>query len=193
MKAKFLIVLLMFLAVTTYSQTLDLRELNKEIAPMGLQFAMPTGYQSIQTLHNRDLHYSFALLNADSTMEVRYSFFSIKPLLKRYKKELKAKRIMLNPDSLHVGLMLSNGKSMTNGIIPVIEKLSADSVKRFNADYAGTSSFEYLCEFGKGYRYGQFVCIHKDKKADVIISFLSNDKKRYADLMAIPYYALTFK
>ena len=193
MKTRFLAVLLTFVAISTQSQTLVLKKLKKELKPLGLQFVMPLGYQVKQTVHNRDLHYSFAIINYDSTMEIRYSFFPLKPLVIKYKNALKAKKIVTKPDSLYVGLMKANGMSMTNGIIPKIEEISTDTAKRFNADYAGNSDFEFLCEFGKGYKYGKFICLHKKSVADVIITFMSNEKKTLADLMAISLYALTFK
>lgn len=193
MKTRLLAVIFTFMAISTQSQTLELKNFKKELKPLGLQFIIPVGYQVKQTVHNKDLHYSFAIINSDSTMEIRYSLFPLKPHIINYKKALKAKKIVTNPDSLYVGLMKANGKSMTNGIIPEIEEILPDTIKSFNADYAGTSTFEFLCEFGKGYKYGQFICLHKKSVADVIITFMSNEKKTHADLTAIPLYALTFK
>ena len=193
MKTRFLAIVLSFFALAVHSQTLTLKTFTEDAAKLGLRFVMPSGYHIKETLSNRDLQYSFAIINSDSTMEVRYSFFPLKPLLKKYALAKKAKKIMINPDSIYLGLMKANSMSMTNGIIPDVNEVPSEIANGFNADYVGTHSFEFMCEFGKGYIYGQFLCLHKKSVADVIITFMSNDIKTHADLMAIPYYALTFK
>jgi len=195
MKKILAITFLTFFAINTYCQTLTLEEFQKQAAKSGLQFKMPSGYKIKEIKENRDLQYSFAIINSEGTMEVRYSLFPMQQMLEEYEKSKKDPNvIMINPNKLYVGLMTANGMNMTNGIMPNIGDFPTEAVKKeFNADYGGNSFFEFNCEFGKGYKYGQFVCLHKENVADVIITFMSNDRYTHSDLMNIPFHSLTFK
>lgn len=65
--------------------------------------------------------------------------------------------------------------------------------EEFNADDGGSSFFRFNCEFGKNYKYGQMVYLHKDNVADVIITYMSNDASTHSDLMMESFHALKFK
>ncbi len=186
---------LTFFAINSYCQTLTLKEFQKEAALSGLQFNMPSGYKIKEIKDNGDLQYSFAIINSEGTMEVRYSIFPMKEMLNEYEKSKKDPNVtMVNPNNIHIGIMNANGLNMTGGKMVDIGDFPSQAVKKeFNADYGGNGFFEFNCEFGKGYKYGQFVCLHKENVADVIITFMSNDKNTHSDLMDIPFHALTFK
>ena len=128
-------------------------------------------------------------------MEVRYSLFPMKQMLANYEKSKNnPNEIMVNPNNIYVGIMSTNGLNMTGGKMVEIGDFPSKAVKKeFNADYGGNGFFEFNCEFGKGYKFGQFVCLHKENVADVIITFMSNDRNTHSDLMDIPFHALTFK
>jgi hypothetical protein len=193
MKIRFFALVFSFLTLTVHSQSFTVKSFNKKVSKLGLQFKMPEGFHTKEAVPNRDLQYSFAIINSDSTLEIRYSLFPLKPFLEKYKKDEKAKKVTINPDSIYIGLMKTNGLTMTKGILPEIKTVPLDKAKVFNADFAGTNCFDFMCEFGKGYKYGQFLCLHKRNKADVIITFMSNDIKIHSDLIKGPFYALTFK
>ena len=193
MKIRLLAIFLLFISQTVNSQTLNSKAFSKEATRLGMQFIMPAGYLIKKTVPNRDLHYSFAITNPDSTIDVRYSLFPLKPLLKKYKTDKKFKKVTINPDSIYFGLMKANGMSMTNGAIPDIKEIPLEKAVKFNADFAVTHSFEFICEFGKGYKYGQFICLHKKSVADIIITFMSNKIDTFEDLIVAPFYSLTFR
>lgn len=195
MKKILSITFITFFAINTYCQTLTLEEFQKQAAESGLQFNIPPGYKIKEVKKNRDLQYTFAIINSEETMEVRYSLFPMKQMLEEYEKSKKDPNVvMVNPNNIYIGLMTANGMNMTNGTMPDIGDFSPKAVKKeFNADYGGNSFFEFNCEFGKGYKYGQFVCLHKENVADVIITFMSNDRNTHSDLMDIPFHSLTFK
>lgn len=195
MKKILAITFITFFAINTYCQTLTLEEFQKQAAESGLQFKMPPGYKIKEVKKNRDLQYSFAIINSEGTMEVRYSLFPMKQMLEEYEKSKKDPNVvMINPNNVYVGLMTANGMNMTNGTMLNIGDFPPQAVKKeFNADYGGNSFFEFNCEFGKGYKYGQFVCLHKENVANVIITFMSNDRYTHSDLMDIPFHSLTFK
>ncbi len=161
----------------------------------GLQFTMPEGYNVIEVKKNRDLVYSFAAINADSTMEIRYTIWSLKPQLEKYKKSLKdSNSIMVPPNNLYKGIVQANMLNMTGGKTYDIGSFSSKAVKKeFNADAGGSCFFKFHCHFGKGYKYGQFVYLHKDDVADVIVTFMSNNKDTHADLMKVGFHSLKFK
>lgn len=195
MRKRLLIAFFALVSISSFSQTLTLEEFQKQAGLSGLQFEMPIGYKIKEVKQNRDLQYSFAIINSDATMEVRYSLFPMKQMQIAYEKsKSNTNEIMINPNNLHVGIMNSNGLNMTGGKMVEIGDFPTQAVKKeFNADYGGSGFFEFNCEFGKGYKYGQFVCLHKENIADVIITFMSNDRNTHSDLMDIPFHALKFK
>ena len=195
MKKIFLVAILTFLSINSYCQTLTLEEFQKQAALSGLQFEMPIGYKIKEVKKNRDLQYSFAIINSDGTMEVRYSLFPMKQMLANYEKSKNnPNEIMVNPNNIYVGIMSTNGLNMTGGKMVEIGDFPSKAVKKeFNADYGGNGFFEFNCEFGKGYKFGQFVCLHKENVADVIITFMSNDKSTHSELMDKSFHALKFK
>ncbi len=195
MRKTLLIALFLFLSANSYCQTLTLEEFQKQAALSGLQFEMPIGYKIKEVKKNRDLQYTFAIINLDETMEVRYSLFPMKQMLIEYEKsKSNPNQIMINPNNVYIGIMNSNGLNMTGGKMVDIGDFPTKAVKKeFNADYGGSAFLEFNCEFGKGYKYGQFVCLHKENVADAIITFMSNDRKTHSELMDTPFHALTFK
>ena len=161
----------------------------------GLQFTMPEGYKIIGVRKNRDLVYSFAVINADSTMEIRYTIWSLKPELEKYEESLKdSNLIMIPPNNLYKGIIQANMLNMTGGKTYDIGAFSSEAVKKeFNADAGGSCFFKFHCDFGRGYKYGQFIYLHKDDTADVLVTFMSNNKETHPDLMAVGFHSLQFK
>lgn len=195
MKRKITITFLIFFGIITYGQKLTLEEFQKKVGESGLQFTMPNGYKIKEVKKNNDLKYIFAIINTKGTIEVRYSLFPMKQMLEEYEKTKKNQKMaMIDPNNVYVGLMTVNGINMTNGTKPKIEHFSTEKAKNeFNADYAGKSFFKFDCEFGKDYKYGQFVCLHKENIADVIITFMTNEVKDNSEFINIPLHSLTFK
>ncbi|WP_430402204.1 hypothetical protein [Fluviicola sp.] len=167
----------------------------KEIKAMGLEFNMPAGYEESEIKENGDLQYSFAIKNKTADFEVRYSVWSLKPELEEYEKCKKDPNcLMVHPNKTYTGRIQANVLNMTGGQDWDIGAFPEQAVKReFNADNGGSSFFEFNCEFGKGYKYGQMIYLHKDNVADVIITYMSNDKDSHSDLMEVPFHAHTFK
>lgn len=186
----------MVMAFTTSEkkEVVKVSTFQKEIKAMGLEFSMPPGYVESEVTENRDLHYSFAIKNKAADFEVRYSVWSLKPELERYEKCQKDPNcLMVHPNKTYTGRIQANVLNMTGGQDWDIGAFPAQAVKKeFNADDGGSSFFEFNCEFGKGYKYGQMIYLHKDNVADVIITYMSNDKDSHSDLMEVPFHALTF-
>lgn len=161
----------------------------------GLQFTMPEDHKIMEVKENGDLGYSFAVINNDATMEIRYSIWPLKTALEEYEESLKdSNTLMIHPNKIYKGIIQANVLNMTGGQMYDIGAFPSEAVKNeFNAEAGGSCFFPFHCEFGKGYTYGQFVYLHKDDVADVIITFMSNDKETHGDLMMIGFHALTFK
>jgi hypothetical protein len=156
---------------------------------------MPEGYSRIDVKENRDLYYSFAIINKDKSMEIRFSTWSLIDDFEAYEASLKDSNVvMINPNNMYRGIIQANALNMTGGNLPDIGAFPDDAVKKeFNADKGGSCFFRFNCGFGEGYTYGQFVYLHKDNLSDVIVTFMSNDIDRHADNMNVGFYALTFK
>jgi len=162
---------------------------------LGMNFRPPVLYRVLVTKENSDLQYSFALMNRDSSMEIRYSIWPLKPYIEEYEKPLNdPNSLIIDPNNLYKGIIQSNVLNMTSGKYYDIGHFDSKAVKKeFNADAGGSCFFDFDCEFGEGYKYGQFVYLHKDNVADVIITYMSNDKERHSELMMDVFHALTFK
>lgn len=189
-----------FISTTiTFSQKSDkivkVDEFQKFVDTIGLKYTMPPDFSETKVKGNRDLWYTFAIKDKHADFEVRYSVWSLKPELAQYEKcKRDTNCIMIGPNVIYKGRIQSNVLNMTGGQNWNIGPFPMVAVKNeFNADCGGSSFFEFNCEFGKGYKYGQMVYLHKDNVADVIITYMSNDKKKHSELMNKAFHALTFK
>lgn len=199
--------LLLFSATLTFSfrsekivegdKTVTLLEFYKLIDTLGLNFIPPSGYTPTVVKENGDLYYCFAMKNDTADFEVRYSIWSLKEDVEAYKKnkaDTNSKTVMINPNVFYSGRSQANVMNMTGGQSTRITDFPKAAVKKeFNADIGGSSFFEFNCEFGKGYKYGQMIILHKDDVADVIITYLSNNRDTHPDLMMGPFHSLIFR
>jgi len=170
-------------------------EFRKHIDSIGLKFQMPANYKETYVKENKDLWYSFAIKDKKADFEVRYTIWTLKPTIEDYKKcKLDTNCFMIRPNVIYKGRIQSNVLNMTGGQDIDIVAFPLEDVKNeFNADNGGSSFFQFNCGFGKGYKYGQMVYLHKDNVADVIITYMSNDNSTHFDLMEKSFYALSFK
>ena len=80
----------------------------------GLNFQMPDGYKVIDVKENSDLGYSFAVINSEATMEIRYTIWPLNSALKEYEASLKDKsRTMVHPNNFYKGTIQANVLNMT--------------------------------------------------------------------------------
>lgn len=196
MKKVFLTLIVLISCSSLFGQEqLSLAEFKNLCDSNELSFEMPKGYQITPVKSNPDLGYSFAIKNADSTMEIRYTIWSLKPMLAEYEASLKdSNAIMVPPNNIYKGRIQANMLNMTGGQFTNIGAFPTDAVKReFNADAGGSCFFPFNCKFGEGYKFGQFMYLHKDNVADVIVTFMSNDADKHPDLMLEGFHALKFK
>jgi hypothetical protein len=202
MKIKIIGFFLVTIVVTAFTLSDDkgkiikVDEFKKFIDTIGLKFEMPTGYKETYVKENSDLYYYFAIKDKKADFEVRYSVWSLKPDLEAYKKckQDSTNCTMVHPNIFYTGRIRSNVLNMTGGQEWNIGAFPPQAVKEeFNADIGGSLFFEFHCGFGTGYKYGQMVYLHKDNVADVIITFMSNDKTKHSDLMEKSFHSLTYK
>jgi hypothetical protein len=170
-------------------------EFQKYVDTIGLKFIMPPDYKETYVKENKDLWYGFAIKDKNSDFEVRYSVWSLQPTVEQFNKcKLDTNCLMVSPNVIYKGRIQSNVLNMTGGQDIDIGAFPPQAVKKeFNADNGGSSFFQFNCGFGKGYKFGQMVYLHKDNVADVIITFMSNDKSTLSYLIEKSFYALTFK
>ena len=201
MKTKFigLFVLTIIASAFTTSEMkgkiIKVSEFQKYVDTIGLKFIMPPDYKETYVKENKDLWYGFAIKDKNSDFEVRYSVWSLQPTVEQFNKcKLDTNCLMVSPNIIYKGRIQSNVLNMTGGQDIDIGAFPPQAVKKeFNADNGGSSFFQFNCGFGKGYKFGQMVYLHKDNVADVIITFMSNDKSTLSYLMEKSFYALTFK
>lgn len=170
-------------------------QFQKFLDPIGLQFEMPADFKESIVKENKNLWYSFAIKHMKEDFEVRYTVWTLKPTLEEYRRcKLDTSCNMVNPNVIYKGRIQSNVLNMTGGQDWEIGAFPAQAVKKeFNADTGGSSFFEFNCEFGTGYKYGQMVYLHKDNVADVIITYMSNNKEKHSEVMLQAFHSLIFK
>jgi hypothetical protein len=170
-------------------------EFQKQIDTIGLKFTMPDGYEETYVKENKDLHYYFAIKGKNADFEVRYSIRTLKPVIAEYKKcQEDPNCVSVKPNAIYKSMAMANLLNMTAGQRMDVGTFPPQAVKsEFNADAGGSAFFEFNCEFGKGYKYGQMVYLHKDDVADVMITYMSNNQTTHPDLMEKVFHALTFK
>ena len=153
------------------------------------------GYEVADVKENGDLWYGFAIKNKSADFEVRYTVWPLKDAMTEYERcKADTNCFMVNPNNFYSGRIQANVLNMTGGQDWDIGAFPTKAVmSEFNADAGGSSFFEFHCSFGEGYKYGQMVYLHKDNVADVIITYMSNDKSTHSELMDAPFHALTFK
>ncbi len=170
-------------------------EFQKFIDTMGLAFEMPSDYKETFVKENEDLWYGFAIKDMTADFEVRYTVWSLESAIEEFEKcKLDSNCLMVSPNEIYKGIIHANVLNMTGGQDYEIGSFPTEAVKKeFNADAGGSSFFEFNSGFGSGYKYGQMVYLHKDNIADVIITYMSNDKSSHSILMDKPFHALRFK
>jgi len=182
-------------SIVCQNRIVSVDEFKSSMDSIGLVYELPTGFKSALVRGNGDLYYQFAIINEDSTMEVRYTIFPIKQNLLEYEKLLKdLGTVMIHPNKMYTGIIQANMLNMTGWKDYQIGAFPKDAVnEEFNADVGGSCFFQFDCEFGKGYKYGHFVYLHKNNIADVIITYMDNDKAKHNELMNGPFHSLKFK
>ena len=63
----------------------------------------------------------------------------------------------------------------------------------FNSDKAGVAEFEFNELYGKAYKYGSILFIHKEKCADVYIFYLGVEKKTFAQQVIDNLFIIKFE
>ena len=189
------VVITSFTSVNDKGKIVKVQEFQQFIDVIGLKFTMPPNYEETYVKENNDLWYCFAMKDKIADFEARYTVWSLKPAIENYEKcKLDPSCVSVSPNVIYEGLIQANVLNMTGGQEWNIEKFTTQAVKEeFNADAGGASFFEFNCGFGKGYKYGFMVYLHKDDVADVIITFMNNDTATISELMEISFHALTFK
>jgi hypothetical protein len=201
MKTKFIGLFVLTIIASAFTTSdkkgkiIKVSEFQKYVDTIGLKFIMPPDYKETYVKENKDLWYGFAIKDKNADFEVRYSIWSLQPTVEQFNKcKLDTNCLMVSPNVIYKGRIQSNVLNMTGGQNIEIGAFPPQAViKEFNADNGGTAFFPFNCGFGKGYKFGQMVYLHKDNVADVIITFMSIDKSMLSDLMEKSFYALTFK
>ena len=201
MKRKIIGLFILTIIATSFTFSQDkgkivkVTEFQKYIDTIGLNFIMPLDYAETIVKENKDLWYSFAIKDNKADFEVRYTVWSLKPSIIEYEKcKIDKNCLMASPNSIYKGRIQSNVLNMSGGQNIDIGAFPPQAVKKeFNADNGGSSFFQFNCGFGTGYKFGQMIYLHKDNVADVIITFMSNNKSTHSDLMAKSFHAIKFK
>ena len=101
-------------SIVCQNRIVSVDEFKSSMDSIGLVYELPTGFKSALVHGNGDLYYQFAIINEDSTMEVRYTIFPIKQNLLEYEKLLKdLGTVMIHPNKMYTGIIQANMLNMT--------------------------------------------------------------------------------
>ena len=188
--------LLILIASVSLAQTN--KNFQKLLSEHDLVFNMPTDFEETPVKENGDLRYDYAIKYKKDTLEVRYSVFSIKPLLKQYKESLNnPNESLMDPNKYHNSMFMANILNVSQAgmqNMPETSSFPADAVKKeFGADYGATTFFKANSEFSEGYDFCLMLVIHKKDVADVYISFLGKNPEKLVKQMSLAFSSLKFK
>lgn len=178
------------------SQMEVMKKFKEKLDATDLIFQMPKGYHFAEIKENKDMSYDYAIFNPDSTMEIRYTVWSLKEAVVAYNDKIKKnpKEKLIHPNAMYKAMVQASMVKLSGGINYEIKEFPKESVEaEFLADAGGSCFFSGNSEFMKGYQYGQFLFLHRDNVADIIVTFLSNDKEKHSELMKIPFRSVGFK
>jgi hypothetical protein len=201
MKVKLILLFIVAVIAAAFTRSdetgkiVTVNEFKKQLDAVGLIFEMPAGYKETYVHENNDLVYNFAIKNKKEDFEIRYTIFPLKPSIAEYnicKQDTNC--TMVDPNTIYKEQIAATVLNMTGGEKSNLGPFSPGGAKKdFNADRGGSAFFKFKSDFGKGYKYGQVIYLHKDNVGDVVITYMSNNGETHVDLMKKAFYALKFK
>ncbi|MBC7425784.1 MAG: hypothetical protein H7321_04545 [Bacteroidia bacterium] len=201
MKFKLIAAAIIFTTLMSFSHTNDkgkivkIRDFHLFANETGLMFAMPPGYTETYVKNNSELPYNLAIIDTLAGFEIRYSVFPLKKDVKAYNKCKKTNECkMSNPNEKYKTKAKAYALKLSGGNKVEMIQLAKDIVeKEFIAHTVSTTFIEFKSPFGKGYKYGQMIYLHKNNVADAVIIFMSNDKTTLATNMNKAYHSLVYR
>ena len=188
----------LFVCISTFANAQDTPDFIQLLVDNQLQFDMPEGFGETEIKENRDLYYNYAIKSENSSFEVRYTIFSLKPLLKEYEESLTdSTKTMLAPNSYHKSMYMANILNVSQAgmeNMPGSTPFPSEAVKtEFGADYGATAFFPANSEFAKDHEFCMMILLHKDDVADVFISILANTPEEIEENLMTVFHACRFK
>jgi hypothetical protein len=161
----------------------------------GLVFHMPQGYHIVSLKNDTAMHYALALKNDTADFEIRYIYWPLQQEITQYKKcRADTGCKMKDPNSTYKERMMPEIIKLTGGIQPVISTFPKDALRsEVHADEGGFVFFQPAAAYAEGYSVMQTVAFHKDNVADVLVVYLSNNRKLHELLMPAVFTALIYK
>ena len=149
-------------------------EFFKLLEKNGIIFTLAKDFEEIKLVANSGSPNHYAIKNKNADFELRIYVESLSDL----KKQFQTKGIK----DVSINNMFENGflSSLDNISQAQPQFLVYDAkavITKFNGDIGLLSHFDFQTnsKYGKGYKYGTFMVIHKDDVADFYLSFLYND------------------
>lgn len=189
------VLLLSILTSVSFAQANKEEEFQELLDEVQLQFVMPDNYIAVPTIENRQLYYSYAIKDTSAQLEVRYSIWSLKPVIEDYERCLKDTGCtMVPPNRIYPGLIRANILNQTQGEDFDFQYFPDAAVKKeFNADKGGSAFFPLRAEFGKGYEWCMMIVIHRENIGQAVISILGQSSDQIRSKMMEVFYSMKFK
>lgn len=158
-------------------------------------FESPDSLVATPVIYTRAMSYEYAVKYPDRNFEVRYAVRPADNLWREYeqnKKNIKKGDISTNPDSTFLSAFETIILNVSGGL-PKITEFDKVAVKNeFNADWGGTVAIKPRKEFGQQYNYCMIVALHKSRKGEAYIFFLSDSTQGFNQMVAPVFHSLRF-
>ncbi len=191
--------LLLLLAATVAAFAQSEKTFNELLDENELMFSKPADFKEVAVEQKGGLYYNYAMVYEKDTFEVRYTIFSIKPLLDDYEKKVNNPNIknVLHPNDYYKSMFVAN--------IINVGKFSPDKMPRpvpfppeaakneFGTETGAFVFFPANSGFAEGYTYCFMLQLHKKDVADVYISFLGSDKEKFQNFSQLVFHSLKFQ
>jgi hypothetical protein len=162
-----------------------------------MHFEKPFGLETTPLIENRQMNYEYALKYPKKQYEIRYAVRPLDQMIAQHEEAQRNKKegdVSIHPNKLYSAMLTATVLNVSGGKNAEITPFNKNDVKdEFNADWGATAFFEVGEEFGQDYKYCLVVALHKDDCADAYIFYLAKTKKKFTELMNLPFYALKFK
>jgi hypothetical protein len=142
-----------------------------------ISFTYPPDFNEIKVPNDENLSFDYGLKLRDKEFEVWYIVNNLKGDWASYEDSKNdPERVQEIPDSLYRKICRAHAIGLSGGDYTTVDMPDNDLRKQFNADVGKAYALNlYDSPITKHYKYALLLMVQKNKKANVLMLFLSND------------------
>lgn len=195
MKYKFLLIPTCFILLASFAANTLPKTFTDLLSRADMLFESPDSVVSAPIIYSHAMSYEYAIKYPGKNFEVRYAVRPSDNLWSEYEahsKNLKKGDVNTNPDSTYMAAFQTIILNVSGGLPNITEFDKASVKSEFNADWGGTVAVQPRKEFGQNYKYCMIIALHKNKKGDAYVFFLSDSTEGFNQKVAPVLHSLMF-